>query len=144
MGIEFKHTTLTSKTTGIAASSITSTGVLLSSEIDNTGGDTRLTLDASFVNVESNMSVDDRIDFYIICAPDGTNYETASADTLEGQPPVASYVVTESGLDAVRRVFNLIPIPPSKFKIAVKHNVSEDQLLTLTAYTYNEKAVLSS
>ena len=146
MGIEFKHTTPTSKTTGFSSTSIVNTGVVLSSEIDNTGGDTRLAIDASFVDEDTDydMSLGDQIDFYIVKAIDGTNYETASSDTLEGHLPVASHVVTETGLDSVRRSFDAIPIPPCKFKIAVKYNVSEEQLLTLEAYTYNEQAVLSS
>ena len=147
MGIEFSYTTATSKPPGFTSTSIDNTGVELSDTvIDNTGGDTRLTLVASFVDEDTDydMSIGDRIDFYIIYSPDGTNYESSEEDTLKGQSPVASHVVTKTGLNSVRRVFDLIPIAPHKFKIAVKYSVSEEQLLTLEAYTYNEQAVLSS
>ena len=132
-----KLTAATARTTGFAAQAIANTASHLGDEINNaTNKDLYLSLEALY-QYATAPTASKNVDFYILYAFDGTNYEEASAAriiaTLSPAADTAAHrrVLVESLL--------LLPFP---FKLHVLNKDTEQTItLTLDARTHNEEAV---
>ena len=130
----FPWTTPTSRTTGIATESITTAAGFVGSEIDNaTNLDEYLDLDIAF-SCDTAPAENTVLLVYLLFAVDGTNYEDGSTSVQsKGVPmPVAAFNVTTGQ----RKALTQIPIPPSKFKIAIWNTLDQTAVVTVTAKTY--------
>ena len=138
MANAIKWTTPTSRTTGIAAPSLSAGANYLGSAIDNdTNKDRWLHLDIEMTH-GSSPTANTVHEIYLIYAIDGTNYEDGGVSVDPSKNPTLLFAV-KAQTTTQRQSFVNIPIAPFKFKILIKSEVSQTATPTILAYTSNEE-----
>jgi hypothetical protein len=143
-----------SRTSGVSSQAITNTSLFLGSEIDNSAN---LDLVADVVITYAfgvNPTAGTMLQFYLVYAPDGTNYEDGGDTYFDGSHGIGTSHLTPApqamigGVSVVADtythcvIFREVPLLPSKMKLLVYNNAT-GQTVTVTAliYTRNVKTV---
>ena len=141
MASELKWKAASSRTTGIAGSSMAAGANVLGSEIDNaTNEDRWITCELTWTTSATSL-VGEVVELYLLYAINGTAYEDGAAATDPKKAPVAVFV-NDGGTGAQKQVVSRIPLDPFKFKLLIKSELTEActaDSVTLLAYTYNEE-----
>lgn len=140
MATRSQWSSLATLTSGISTQTISAGANYLGSEIDNTVNRYRyLALEAYYDATGTAPAADKTLEFYLIAALDGTNYEDGDATPTD--PKIAPiHVFACRNVDINRQSAWHIPIPPCKFKILVKSELDQEVSLTVDAYAYSEEA----
>lgn len=138
MANEVKWKAPTSRTSGISAASLNAGANLLGSEINNeTNLDRYLNLELTWTCSTASV-LNEVVEVYLLYAIDGTNYEDGgvSVDPIKVQISFFS----DNGLTTAQKQAKVsIPIPPFKFKILIKSELTNNATsVTVDAETYNE------
>jgi hypothetical protein len=129
----------TSRSTGIAAGSLTAGANLLSSEIDNeTNLDRWMGLKLTWT-CSTASTAGEVVEVYLVLDLTSAEYEDGGTTGVPYKSPIGVFV-DDGGTAAQIQAFSGIPIPPFAFKILIKSELGQNATsVTLLAETYNEE-----
>lgn len=138
MANEVKWKAPTNRATGISSGSLNAGANLLSNEIDNQTNLNRFLALELLWTCSTASNAGEVVEVYILTALDGTNYEDGGTTVDSYKAPVGTFV-DDGGTGAQRQAMAGIPIPPFKFKVLIRSELSQNATsVDLDAETYDE------
>lgn len=133
-----KHTSGTSRTTGISSASLTAGSNVLGSAIANQSNLDRFAVIEAQWTCSTASTANRTLEIYILPAVDGTNHADGDASNDPYAEPVAVFK-DDGGTGAQRRTSEIIELPPFAFKLLVKSELDQNATsLTVLLYSFNE------